>query len=172
MGVLDKIFLQFQSAFWEKDNDKPIDWLLAAPKDIGIYTAFLNLQYYTGPGVPVLCCFTGSSQARQSESQPEEAVVEHLLTMLSSHFGDQVRSQFVAAFRTRWSSDPFARGSYSFVKLGTLPRHFEDIGEPAHDILLFAGEASIRNHFSTVHGAYFSGLREGKRIAEMFNIPQ
>ena len=31
-------------------------------------------------------------------------------------------------------------------------------------MVCFAGEATIENHFSTVHGAYLSGIRESERI--------
>ena len=46
--------------------------------------------------------------------------------------------------------------------------------EPVAPILLFAGEATIPGHFSTVHGARLSGIREADRIIQLtkrFNGP-
>jgi len=34
-------------------------------------------------------------------------------------------------------------------------------------ILLFAGEATIPGHYSTVHGARLSGIREAERIIQL-----
>jgi monoamine oxidase len=36
-------------------------------------------------------------------------------------------------------------------------------------ILLFAGEATSDNYFSTVHGAFDSGKREAERIMEFYS---
>jgi hypothetical protein len=36
--------------------------------------------------------------------------------------------------------------------------------------LLFAGEATHSKHFSTVHGAYFTGVRESDRILNSFSL--
>ena len=33
--------------------------------------------------------------------------------------------------------------------------------------ILFAGEATHRTHYSTTHGAYFSGLREANRFLQV-----
>lgn len=90
---------------------------------------------------------------------------------------------------TRWKSDPFARGSYSYVAVGASGNHqllnfIEDtfvLGDD-YDILsrpvecpgdkiprlYFAGEHTNRNYPATVHGALLSGLREARRIADAF----
>lgn len=39
--------------------------------------------------------------------------------------------------------------------------------EPIPPILLFAGEATIPGHYSTVHGARLSGIREAERIIQL-----
>lgn len=67
---------------------------------------------------------------------------------------------------TRWYSDPLIRGSYSYqtvesVRLKAVAR----MAEPAMDgRLLFGGEATHPQYFSTVHGAIEAGWREAKRI--------
>jgi len=43
------------------------------------------------------------------------------------------------------------------------------MAEPVEDTILFAGEATNRDYQGTVHGAYLSGLREAKRILEIYN---
>jgi polyamine oxidase len=65
---------------------------------------------------------------------------------------------------TRWAADPYARGSYSFLAVGSSPDDQKALAEPASDRVLFAGEATQPEHFATVHGAYLSGVREAQRI--------
>jgi len=44
--------------------------------------------------------------------------------------------------------------------------------QQAHSVLplqlLFAGEATHRTHYSTTHGAHFSGLREANRLLQHY----
>jgi len=53
----------------------------------------------------------------------------------------------------------------------TGPRDLEApvMGEDGHLGLLFAGEASSRNHFSTVHGAVEAGWREADRLIRLYS---
>jgi monoamine oxidase len=68
---------------------------------------------------------------------------------------------------TRWAHDPFAYGSYSYTPVGASSEDYEALAEPVEDRLFFAGEATYRERPATVHGAYLSGIREAKRIAEL-----
>ncbi|EDX11196.1 GD14861 [Drosophila simulans] len=79
---------------------------------------------------------------------------------------------------TRWRSDPWARGSYSYVSVGSSGSDYDLLAAPvippsskdAEGLprLFFAGEHTIRNYPATVHGAYLSGLREAGRIADYY----
>jgi monoamine oxidase len=68
---------------------------------------------------------------------------------------------------TRWASDPFALGSYSFNGIGASVEMRKLLAKPVEDRLFFAGEATERDYPATVHGAYLSGLREAQRILKM-----
>lgn len=85
---------------------------------------------------------------------------------------------------TRWRADPWSRGSYSFVAVGssgsdydllaspvvpgipTTPTQPQPPPPPQQARVFFAGEHTIRNYPATVHGAFLSGLREASRIAD------
>lgn len=79
---------------------------------------------------------------------------------------------------TRWKSDPWARGSYSFVSVDSSGSDYDDLAEPivppssnsASQVprVFFAGEHTIRNYPATVHGALLSGLRESRKIADIY----
>ncbi len=63
-----------------------------------------------------------------------------------------------------WHADPFARGAYSYVRVGGLeaPRR---LGAPVADTLFFAGEATVSDgHTGTVHGAMATGNRVADEI--------
>src|SRR5262245_1594691 len=70
----------------------------------------------------------------------------------------------IGALVTRWAADPYARGSYSFLAVGSSPADLRALAEPVSDRLLFAGEATHQGCFATVHGAYMTGVREAQRI--------
>jgi predicted NAD/FAD-dependent oxidoreductase len=42
----------------------------------------------------------------------------------------------------------------------------DDLAASVDKKLFFAGEATERNHFSTVHGAYLSGLRVAQEVGD------
>jgi hypothetical protein len=65
---------------------------------------------------------------------------------------------------TEWASDPYARGAYSYMALGSTPDDIDALAEPVGKNLFFAGEATSRSHWACVHGAYVSGLREAARL--------
>jgi monoamine oxidase len=75
---------------------------------------------------------------------------------LAGLFGDDIRRRLEPLAASAWSSDPFARGSYSYA----LPGHAGDraiLARPVDDRLFFAGEACSPDYFSTANGGYLTG---------------
>ncbi len=97
------------------------------------------------------------------ELDSDETIAEHTVAILSRMLGEQVPDP-VDGIVSRWASDPFAGGSYSFIPVGASPSDFDALAAPVGERLLFAGEATIKEYYATVHGAYLSGLREARRI--------
>ncbi|KAK8550310.1 hypothetical protein V6N12_039026 [Hibiscus sabdariffa] len=91
--------------------------------------------------------------------------------------------RFVKVLKTKWGSDPLFLGSYSYVAVGSSGADLDTMAEPVpktgssgldHGVnhplqILFAGEATHRTHYSTTHGAYFSGLREANRLLQHYH---
>ena len=69
-----------------------------------------------------------------------------------------------AQHATSWTTDPFSRGSYSYLAVGSSADDVRALVEPVAGRILFAGEATSVLWPSTVHGAFASGLREARRI--------
>src|SRR5262249_7726273 len=60
---------------------------------------------------------------------------------------------------TRWGTDPYARGSHSFHRVGASAADRRALAAPVAGRLFFAGEATHAEHPSTAHGALLSGRR-------------
>ena len=74
---------------------------------------------------------------------------------------------------SNWGSKKYFRGSYTYQKPGTDGRDIKNLAEPVtygDTHLLFAGEATDKHHFSTVHGAYMSGIREVENIKNIYQL--
>ena len=65
-----------------------------------------------------------------------------------------------------WKWQEFSEGSYSYLPVGVKEELRDALAEP-HGRILFAGEATIKGYFATVHGALLSGQREAERIIEL-----
>ena len=67
---------------------------------------------------------------------------------------------------TRWGSNPFSYGSYSFPKVGGSTRDRIGASLPLKKKVYFAGEHVHTNYFGCVHGAYLSGIQAAEEILE------
>ncbi|KAL3535618.1 hypothetical protein ACH5RR_004079 [Cinchona calisaya] len=84
---------------------------------------------------------------------------------------------FAKILRSKWGNDPLFLGSYSYVAVGSSGDDLDTMAEPLPKPsnssplqILFAGEATHRTHYSTTHGAYFSGLREANRLLQHYKF--
>lgn len=150
VGVLDKVVLGFDEPFWPRSPD--VIGLAGADQPLPVLVNGLSF----GAG-SVLIGLRGGDAARSREALSDPQSVEQVRTALGA-------PAVTGSLVTRWGTDRYARGSYSFLAVGSSPADQDALGEPASDRVLFAGEATYPEHFATVHGAYLSGLREAHRI--------
>ncbi|MFD8705467.1 flavin monoamine oxidase family protein [Kitasatospora sp. NPDC059648] len=159
MGVLDKCYLRFPKAFWPDT-----DWLTHIPdlSHYGQWEQWINVGRPTGQ--PVLLGFNAADFARTTEDWNDNQIVDSAMTTLKTIFGNDIPAPTEYQI-TRWASDPYALGSYSFNKLGSTPDMRDQLAAAVDGRVHFAGEATNRQSFATVHGAYLSGIRAAKEIA-------
>jgi monoamine oxidase len=69
-----------------------------------------------------------------------------------------------AVARSSWSTDQFARGSASFVAVGSSPEQRAALRAPIADRVFFAGEATADQEPGTVPGALDSGARVAAEV--------
>lgn len=157
MGVLNKCYLRFAQAFWPDD----MDWLGYVPAKHGEWTEWVSFQ--RAMKKPVLLGFNAADRGRAIETWPDEQIVASAMETLKTIFGTDI-PQPIDWQITRWASDPFAGGSYSYHALGSTPGMRDTLGRALSTRLFFAGEATHRDCFGTAHGAFLSGLRVARDV--------
>jgi monoamine oxidase len=110
----------------------------------------------------VVTGWTGGTRAEACIDREPAAWVAGAIASLA-HLLDTDEKELAAEVESwhahNWSTDPFARGAYSYVKTGGLAAQ-RKFGEPVEETLYFAGEAvNAEGHAGTVHGAMATGER-------------
>lgn len=156
-GVFNKTYLRFPHAFWQKSPE----WINYLSAKRGEWSEWLNIYYYIDQ--PILLAFNAGRFGRAVESLSDDKMVAEAMAVLRKMYGDNIPDPEAWQI-TRWASDPFALGSYSFLAVGASRQTREVLAEPVANRLFFAGEATEPDYAATVHGAYLSGQREAERI--------
>ncbi|XP_026447329.1 probable polyamine oxidase 5 [Papaver somniferum] len=143
----------------------------------------------------VLLSWFAGKEALELESLEDEEIINGITTTISSFLpepktrkvlnsqqcsnGNALTIEFARVVKSKWGTDPLFMGSYSYVAVGSSGKDLDSMAEPlpcvpstpSHPLqILFAGEATHRTHYSTTHGAYFSGEREANRILKYYNL--
>lgn len=161
MAHLEKVILRFDERFWGDTFDGMA--AVMAEGDAGHFDSVFD--FTEAAGAPTLAFLYGGGDSREvQENWSDERILAGALDGLRLIVGPAVEiPEPRATHVTRWHTDPFARGSYSFIKVGGSPDDHRRIARP-HGLVHFAGEATSAEHSSTVHGALMSGLREAERL--------
>ncbi|UYV20422.1 FAD-dependent oxidoreductase [Halomonas qaidamensis] len=157
MGVLNKCYLRFEQAFWPED----MDWLEYVSAKHGEWTEWVSFQ--RAVNMPILLGFNAADRGRDIEAWSDEQIVASAMETLRTIFGADI-PQPVDYQITRWASDSFTRGSYSYNALGSTTVMRDALANALNKQLFFAGEATDRDYFGTAHGAFLSGLRVSRDI--------
>jgi monoamine oxidase len=161
MGALNKVYLQFARTDW----NPRVDFLALHADPAPLCYSLLNLASYNGQSA--LMGFTAGAAAREVERLGDDEIAGRVLQSLSAARGRRMPDP-VAVRVTRWGSDPFSFGSYSYLPVGTSGAIRRQLAQPVAGRLYFAGEATHQADPSTVHGAYWSGLRAAGEVLTRF----
>jgi monoamine oxidase len=148
LGHVAKMFLHLQGP--EAQGDEQM--LYTEPLGPEPATLFLR-----GGGRPIAELYVGGELASSLEAEGEAAAADFAIGRLTQAFGSEIRARVTPLAATAWSTDPWARGAYSYAKVG---RHDARalLAEPVDGRLFFAGEATHQTMFSTAHGAHDTGV--------------
>lgn len=153
-NAVEKYLFVWERAFWD---DVPFIFYTPERRDVFNYFVNLNAVHL---GSNALMTFAVGREARAAMSNAQ--AVDLAMTHLRDIYGSRA-TEPIATRNSSWTTDPFTRGAYSFTSIDTRMHHFDDLAAPVGNVH-FAGEHTHRDYFSTVHGAYLSGLRAAKEI--------
>lgn len=107
------------------------------------------------------------------EKLSDQEISDECMKILRSFLKTEI-SNPIKFFCSRWNSNPLVRGAYSFTaKFTDHIDHWETIlSTPIKcksSNILFAGEACHASYFSTVHGAFDSGMEQAENVLKSIN---
>ena len=157
LGLLNKVGIAVRP-------DSP----LAAPGPVLIHHASVDEAIMLRPGFaghPVVCGFAGGRYAEALEAAGEGALAAACVDALCALYGHAIKRDLGRQLETAWRRHPWSLGAYSTA----LPGHADARAVLASGVdqrLLFAGEATDPSLFSTVGGAWRSGVRAAEQYIE------
>ncbi len=154
-GLLDKTFLSYPSAWWGEG----LTQIATAGFGVGKAISAFDLGPVTDRAI--LCGFTGAGFARALERGAGGGARAVVTRRLRKGFG--VQADPAAALSTGWAADRFARGSYSFLAVGSTSRDRAVLAAPAGRLIL-AGEHTSTERPATMDGALVAGRRAANRL--------
>lgn len=80
--------------------------------------------------LPVLLALVAGQSAHIMENVSDDVIVGRCIAVLKGIFGDKAVPQPKETVVTRWRADPWARGSYSYVKIGSSGTDYDLLASP------------------------------------------
>jgi monoamine oxidase len=165
MGSALRITFRVRSRFWEKLPNGPdlryMSFLLSDDPYVPVWWTPYPIQR------PLLSGWVAGGKASKLVGKRESVVRERALMALASTLNlplETVQSEIESWYFHDWQTDPYARGAYSYARVGGWVGHTA-LAEPISDTLYFAGEATATDgHIGTVYGALTSGRRAAGEI--------
>lgn len=129
--------------------------------------------------------------SEEFEKLDENTIASECTRLLRYFLNNEQIPEPSRILRSKWNSNVFSRGSYSHLPLGSHPDDFDQLARsmPSEQVrqrrlfasqiersisqifkepkILFAGEHTHRDYYSTTHGAYLTGVREAQRLIRL-----
>ncbi|KAK1259003.1 putative polyamine oxidase 5 [Acorus gramineus] len=183
-GVVDKLFLQLGETYTDGFPSLQFAFDRRRKTELPLWLQQMATLSPVYRGSRVLLGWFAGKEALTLESLSEGEVLSGVETLMASVPTLPQQPEFTSAMWTKWGTDPLFMGSYSYVSVGSSGEDFDRMAEPLPSMgetdevgasppplqVMFAGEATHRSHYSTTHGAYFSGIREAERLMKHYRI--
>lgn len=157
MNAFEKVFLRFDERFWDDD--------VYVIRQQGPESAWWHSWYDLTNlhGTPALLTFAAGPAAVATRAWTDAEVTDSIMAQLRRLYGPDVPDP-VTVQRTHWQDDPFARGSYAYMTLGSTTDDHDALATPVGGVLHLAGEATWTDDPATVTAALCSGHRAAERV--------
>ncbi|CAF2827921.1 unnamed protein product [Rotaria sp. Silwood2] len=185
-GTMNKIYLVFSQPFWDVDfetfnflwdtNRLDAEWKLKCFANTSFSSQWCKsiTGFYVHHQLSnVLATQISGEAAKYIETISDELLAMAFQELLCLFYPDNQSPLPEQLIRSRWFNQPFIRGTHTFIKLGSSIHDIKQLAvpwpnKPAKPLLLFAGEGTHERFYGTTHGAYMTGIREAKRIVELY----
>ncbi|XP_046549103.1 spermine oxidase-like [Haliotis rubra] len=177
-GTVNKIYLEWETRFWDENcygfqflwlDNVPVK---SAKSELRTESGEMWYNKMQGFGCvinqpTVLEVFVSGEKAKIMEALDDQEVMDVCVELLTIFTKLNIPSP-KRILRTYWHTNPFFRGSYSVITPDLSLTDHDILREPLPSredpVLLFAGEACSKHHFTTTHGAMESGENAVKII--------
>ena len=175
MGAAVRVVLRLSGRFWAdetfanrhaSEGVERMSFLHTSDRD---FPTWWTTYPFTSPFIVGWC---GGPRARVLLNQPSAALTDCAVHALARQCGisrRRMRSMVEDAWMHNWVHDPFARGAYSYAKVGGVDAPAM-LARPLASTLFFAGEATdTEGATGTVHGAIATGRRAARQVQRALN---
>ncbi|XP_063909408.1 peroxisomal N(1)-acetyl-spermine/spermidine oxidase isoform X2 [Zophobas morio] len=175
-GTVDKILLEYERPFlnpgiteilllWESDSDDP------EGQDDLSKTWYKKIYSFSKITETIILGWISGKEAEYMETLPKETITDTCTTVLRKFLNDPFIPKPKNVVCTSWHSQPYTKGSYTAIAVGASQIDIECLAQPLYldeeetrPAVLFAGEHTHSNFYSTVHGAYLTGRTAAQTI--------
>lgn len=183
-GTVNKIILEFDSPFWNDDRGIKLVWKEEDRKNFPTWVYDIISFDVVRRQPDLLIGWIGGYGARLMEEETDNAIGETCIKILHRFLPVSYNkpTRLIGCICSRWNSNPFVCGSYSFQSMDSFNQRVEKLHEPLYNSpgilnrfgvsgskvprVLFAGEATAGKLYSTTHGAIITGWREADRLKD------
>lgn len=123
-GNLNKVVLCFDRIFWDP-NTNLFGHVGSTTASRGELFLFWSISQS-----PVLLALVAGQSAAIMENVSDDVIVGRCIAVLKGIFGNTAVPQPKETVVTRWRADPWARGSYSFVSVGSSGSDYDLLAAP------------------------------------------
>lgn len=155
LGLADKLFLAIVHGADELEADAH---LLGDPRNV--ITGSYTLRPF---GRPVIEGMFGGEGAREMAERGLQGAADFAIEELCALLGGKWRRRLRLLAGSSWSRETHIRGGYSHALPGRAAAR-QVLTAPIDPRIRFAGEACSATEFSTVHGAYKTGVAAARAL--------
>ena len=159
-GSVVRVVVHLREAIWAEGHPA-LSFLHSQDEDFDVWWTAYPLK------VPVIVGWRGGPDARRLSQMPRDELEARAVRSLARHLNTSPRrlhAMVEGVFTHDWEHDPFARGAYSYQRVGGVYAT-ETLARPLKGTLFFAGEATGEHGSTgTVDGAIGTGRRAARQV--------
>ena len=172
MGSVTRLVVRFREMPWQgplpdlpkgRDLDR-LSFLHLRGSPFNVWWTAYPLRF------PLAMAWSGGPPAAELTGKTPEEAAAIAFRDLAERLGisrRRIESRVEGLWLHDWNSDPFARGAYSYAKVGGS-NAARDLAKPIKKTLFFAGEATdAEGRTGTVEGAIATGFRAARQICSI-----